>query len=690
MADVPRLVPYFLCLNAAASLTGSINEIDSDITQCRHLLAILSRSDYRRPFYLYGLTRRRQVRFLLSNQGEDLDKSICHFTESILLPLSWLEHGPIFLEAFFLLAGALLMRSKASNKPDDDAIYAAKYLIHLRDQPNEISGIPHHEIETILVIALEEKLETGNMMQNFREMAFLCGELFNLRASGVDTTLLICLITSIVEPKFRLGVPDQPLDELIECLQAARMHIPNILQARGRLALAISLIRYGMTYVNDDYEEAMSMLDAIKASSFPGDGQDNLKAELVAKAQLHTSLLAESRPRAYEAPEYLEEAIYRTRAFCSSYPVKEHPYSFLDPEVTAGKRFSYFGSIEGLEASRADQKSMDKEGEVDREFYRMKDEMKVLLLWIRNNDDTMKIEKGRTLLASYSPTCLPQEGLFQTFSQILFEAFLLTKKIKYLDESISTAACASSHTFNFPCSYRARTWIKRWNYSPNVSAMHMRACPIISCLHAYGHIMHDLQHTTLAATHHKAHSMPRDHASYQVDLCQPEEAIETLERGRALLWFEMRHFRIPIDQLLEADPDLGRKFTAVSWDLEELTKSIPPSHVLLSTDDGAADGLRAVDLFGRPVLKQHTLRSAALSGPVIIFNHSKWRTDILILPHSMPPSLISTPLHFYDRARALKDKLLDSRGRHELDSKAYDETLPSVLAELSSGNEHVT
>jgi hypothetical protein len=137
----------------------------------------------------------------------------------------------------------------------------------------------------------------------------------------------------------------------------------------------------------------------------------------------------------------------------------------------------------------------------------------------------------------------------------------------------------------------------------------------------------------------------------------------------------MRHLRAPVEQLLEADPDLGHKFAAVNRDLEELTKSIPPSHKL-SMDDAAPDGLRAVDPFGRLVLKQRdllkeraklisqiqalpgfdsfltspsfdALRSVASSGPVIIINHSRWRSDILILLHNMPPSLIPTPDDFF-------------------------------------------
>ena len=59
-----------------------------------------------------------------------------------------------------------------------------------------------------------------------------------------------------------------------------------------------------------------------------------------------------------------------------------------------------------------------------------------------------------------------------------------------------------------------------------------------------------------------------------------------------------------------------------------------------------------------------------------------WRSDILILLHNMPPSLISTPNDFFKRAGALKDKLLDSRRKFGLDSKDYDHTLAVVLAEL--------
>ena len=48
-----------------------------------------------------------------------------------------------------------------------------------------------------------------------------------------------------------------------------------------------------------------------------------------------------------------------------------------------------------------------------------------------------------------------------------------------------------------------------------------------------------------------------------------------------------------------------------------------------------------------------TLRSAAVGGPVILINHSKWRSDIIILLCDAPPSLIPTSNEFYDHAKRL-------------------------------------
>ncbi|KAH9057056.1 hypothetical protein EDB83DRAFT_1062014 [Lactarius deliciosus] len=184
----------------------SIHEIDSFITQSQHWFSVLPRSH---PLYhtcVYSLATARVGRYQLSNQKDDLDKAILHFTEAILQPWSWPEpeSKPNILLIFLGLAIALYGRSNDFNQPED-ATYSAKYLRHLRDQPLEILGpaFPRSLITLPLVdaLAVQVRLETGNVMQNIGEMAVLC-----------------------LHSKISMGVPDQPLDQLIECLRVAKMH----------------------------------------------------------------------------------------------------------------------------------------------------------------------------------------------------------------------------------------------------------------------------------------------------------------------------------------------------------------------------------------------------------------------------------------------------------------------------------
>jgi CHAT domain-containing protein len=211
------------------------------------------------------------------------------------------------------------------------------------------------------------------------------------------------------------------------------------------------------------------------------------------------------------------------------------------------------------------------------------------------------------------------------------------------------------------------------------------------------------QHTRLVAMGDVCWRMPLDYASHHIDSGQLEEAIETLEQGRALLWSEMRGLRTPVAQLVEEDSHLAQRFNEINQELEALTVSTTPSAML----EGDAD---YTDPFSRLVVKQRklaeerdtlvsqiqgrpgmegflkapsfsTLRSAASRGPVILINHCKWRSDILILSHDSPPCSIPTAIGFYDRANKLRDELVEAR-KHGLDSRKYQDVLCSVLRSL--------
>jgi len=216
----------------------------------------------------------------------------------------------------------------------------------------------------------------------------------------------------------------------------------------------------------------------------------------------------------------------------------------------------------------------------------------------------------------------------------------------------------------------------------------------------------DIQHSRLVAMRNDYETLPLDCASYQVHTGQLQSAVETLERGRVLIWSEMRGLRSSIDQLRASDRDLAEKFTAVNQDLEGLTLNLAQNNY----GDGGGEGPKGMDPFGRLVVRHQqllddrdelisqirtrkgldsflkppsfeNLRSAAVRGPVVMINHSIWRSDIIILLHDSPPSLIPTAHDFYHRANKLRDKLLGAR-KKGLDSVEYEDALRSVLKEL--------
>jgi tetratricopeptide (TPR) repeat protein len=747
-------------------LTESIHEIDSFIVDSQQSLSVLPRCHPLRPVSLYSLAAARLDRYQLSKQKEDLDRAILHLTESILLqPRYSPELKTNILLNFFILSVALYQRSNDSNQPED-VTYAANYARHLRNQPKEAFRFPPHHVTTLLVdvLAVQVKLGAGDLMQNIEEMALLCRELFSLDVldDDIDTTRSITRFALTAMSKIRPGVSDQPLDQLIECLRASRGYKPYLREARFALALALSC-RYLMTFVNDDHEEAASVLDEIISSSPSGDSQDNF----VAMAHEFATRQAMIRSMAQQKPEFLEDAIYRARAFLGTSSVQEEPIgspAVFDLENTPQLRFFYFGSIETSTGDSSSSQLVPMLANDDSEFGRINKKMKLLLSGILDNVDITKIgdavEEGRTIIAPCDLRHPDAPHSFAIFADILFKAFQRTKKIEYLNESISTcrqvierpllqplrfatlgqlSMSLSTRSRSFPsyCAQDLDEALELLSQCVNDGHVSLPERFLVACIWANsarhaGHptvsmayksalsLMQDtllfaptlqLQHVTLSAgTSDRTHRMPLDYASHQFDLGQLEDGIETLERGRAVLWSEMRHLRISVDQLMQADPQLGHKFAAISRDLEGLTKSTPPSHIL-NMDDGGADDLRAVDPFGRLLLKQRRLLeernelisqiqllpgldtfltpppfdflcSAASSGPVIIINHSIWRSDIVILLPNMSPSLIPTPANFYLRAKALKDELLDARNKHGPDSEHYNQTLTHVLTAL--------
>jgi tetratricopeptide (TPR) repeat protein len=209
--------------------------------------------------------------------------------------------------------------------------------------------------------------------------------------------------------------------------------------------------------------------------------------------------------------------------------------------------------------------------------------------------------------------------------------------------------------------------------------------------------------------------LPSNYASYQIGNRQVKQAIETLERGRTLLWSEMRGLRTSTDQLRAANPALAEKFADINQRLESVTMSVAQSNddeVGLGPSGETGTGRRERSI-SHLVLTQRTLleernslvshiqslpgfehflkspsfdvlNSAASHGPVIIINQSQiiFPSHIILLLKDSPPSILFTPSGFHDRAKRLENDLLRVRKEYGLDSEDYDLTLASVLSDL--------
>ena len=262
--------------------------------------------------------------------------------------------------------------------------------------------------------------------------------------------------------------------------------------------------------------------------------------------------------------------------------------------------------------------------------------------------------------------------------------------------------------FNIPCVWAT---VARLRIHPSASMAYEMAMSLLQETLIFCPTLHT-QHLRLAQTFRGGQRLPSDYASYQIGNGQVKQAVETLERGRALIWSEMRGFHTSTDRLRAANPALADKFADINQRLESVTISVaqsdddeigrsetgtrhrehsigylvPTQRRLLEERSSLVTHIQSLPGFEH-FLKSPSfdvLNSAASHGPVIIVNQAQsvFPSHILLLVKDSPPSAIPTPPNFHDRANQLKNELLHIRKEKGLDSKDYDLTLASVLSDL--------
>ncbi|PSR99051.1 hypothetical protein PHLCEN_2v4208 [Hermanssonia centrifuga] len=173
----------------------------------------------------------------------------------------------------------------------------------------------------------------------------------------------------------------------------------------------------------------------------------------------------------------------------------------------------------------------------------------------------------------------------------------------------------------------------------------------------------------------EAKNLASSAASYAIEIGNTERAVEMLERGRGLLWSQMRGFRSPLDRLREVDTSLADQFSSISRALEVLAISLSDN----APQEYAGDGTGGIDnsattdtlLRRKRLLLQElneiiskiratqgfddflrakpfaTLQTAAIHGPVILVNRHESRSDGIIILHDRAPIIIPLSSSFH-------------------------------------------
>jgi hypothetical protein len=694
-----------------------------------------------------------------------------------------------------------LLHSPEKFREPEDVDFKIKYLRKLCDQPLDSLNLPHHEVTTSLVKLLAARVngEAGYALEDIGEIVALCRRLITMDTPPELLTSAFQALTRAVLDELHRDRRIQSSDQAIGCLkEALKTCASGCRQVSLDLANLLAA-RFLTLHTDDDYQEAKTVLQNITASRPPEDfpGSYHIQASALITA------IGFAQSIVYSNIEEFDGVASRCRSFLDNCSLFGDPLHPVIAELLASHAERGSGHFEPLQGSQAMHSNVDDlplslqlgsfgDGvnkpdvqavpsltEVEEQIRRLRylrsttlpgteRQRKCLNALVRCYDvmisltqDVTAIEEAikcrRMLLATTHPSDPSISFHRSSFANFLYFAFSHTKRVEYLDESVTlhreVLGVENARLIHFATTRRLIEFLSSrwrlfrhksdldeimelfasgvedtyatvpsrfelacdWAYTARISVHH-------SLPTAYEHAMSlmqsslvfaptlPIQHERLVEKRDLYEKTPSNFASYQIRMGKLEPAIETLEQGRALLWSEMHGLRPSTDQLRTTDPDLAEKFTAINKEIEILTTSASLDRNM-GTDDGGFDGdgwmaqlsdlivkqqelLKERDALiseirGLPGFKNfllplpsETLRSASSHGPVIIINHCKWRSDIIIVLRDSPPSLVSTPYYFFGRVNGLKDKLLEVRQRCGPDSQQYVRTLVSVQRDL--------
>ena len=544
-------------------------------------------------------------RYNLLSQVDDLEQSILYHTEAIFLLPYWNRNFPSLnlVQNFLNTAYLLLLRASHTKQPED-VKHTLTYLRYLHGMSLETFNISPIMVKENLVraLALQVCMELGDAMQDIEEMAVLTLELLDSDISTISAGIITFLgdMVELQHGKWRKG-KELPA-KVIDCLRKVKNRLPDSHTLSITLAGTL-LHRFRIAYSKGDYEEGTAILDRFLTSHAPGDDPRQYRASLgLVAAFAHVRLFASWKP------EHMEEAIYRYLNLLPWIHLEDpvRPYVVLLLTSLQSTHFEDFG-VGGVQEGHSwdtvlsGQPSFwDLISSFQSPSMATDDQRAIAISSAVRITNMAEIEQAigpcRLLLASFHPGHMFRSAAVVAMGGPLQRAFLFTTNIEYLNEAISTfredlnlpSAAPSAgllhkllidslsirfdlqhsredlaelmHLYQMACDDRGISDPERFAFSckwAQLARIHSHPSTSIAYDHALSSMRDSLtfaptvgiQHFRLVAMRDAYEMLPLDCASYQVHTGQLQSAVEILERGRALIWSEMRGLRSSIDQL---------------------------------------------------------------------------------------------------------------------------------------------
>jgi hypothetical protein len=195
-------------------------------------LSTLPRFHPERPVWLASLDDAWTNRYLLSKRKEDIDKSLLHTTEAILI-LRWQRHASyrINIVEFFRNIAFSLGRRVNHSSSVEESTCCIQYFRLLRHLPLEAYNTSRNKFLQffVTVLANHVRLHAGDETQIIEELVGVCHELLSLEVSGDYPVQAFTTLGALLSVEFRQTLQGRTLDKVVECLQAAvRMCPPGL------------------------------------------------------------------------------------------------------------------------------------------------------------------------------------------------------------------------------------------------------------------------------------------------------------------------------------------------------------------------------------------------------------------------------------------------------------------------------